>query len=362
MSDAVPEQTPTAEQQASGTLSDVEGQSDAPPITQPSAESDAPPTTQPSADSDAPPTTTHDSRRETEHRGGDSDNDTKTTPTASEATPPVDPSPSVEPVFQDNWSKLSRDVITDKIKGIIYGEAIGDALGLATEFMTQKEAVRYYGKDGPKEYSKIIQDFHRSRWMKGDWTDDTDQLLLILQMIVERKGSVEKCAFAEKMSNWRKNGFKELGDVGGMGIGMTVSQTLSHPVFLTEPHEAAKDVWERSGRYLAANGAIMRTAILGVLEFNKLERVKANTREVCLVTHADPRCLASCTAVTTAIALILQGAYDPCKKVELNRLVTEAIEHGQAVLEHDDQRKELVTHVKASKLEDLDLDNRRTMG
>jgi ADP-ribosylglycohydrolase len=101
-------------------------------------------------------------------------------------------------VFQDNWSKLSRDVITDKIKGIIYGEAIGDALGLATEFMTQKEAVRYYGKDGPKEYSKIIQDFHRSRWMKGDWTDDTDQLLLILQMIVERKGSVEKCAFAEK--------------------------------------------------------------------------------------------------------------------------------------------------------------------
>ena len=37
-------------------------------------------------------------------------------------------------------------------------------------------------------------------------------------------------------------------------------------------------------------------------------------------------------------------------------------QHGQAVLEHDDQRKELVTHVKASKLEDLDLDNRRTMG
>ena len=76
--------------------------------------------------------------------------------------------------------------------------------------------------------------------------------------------------------------------------------------------------------------------------------MKANTREVCLVTHADPRCLASCTAVTTTvrahtnakfvcvyvceciflsqIALILQGAYDPCKKVELNRLVTEAIE------------------------------------
>lgn len=50
--------------------------------------------------------------------------------------------------------------------------------------------------------------------MQGDWTDDTDQLLLILQMIVERKGTVEKCAFAEKMINWKMNGFKELNDVG----------------------------------------------------------------------------------------------------------------------------------------------------
>ena len=28
---------------------------------------------------------------------------------------------------------------------------------------------------------------------------------------------------------------------------MTVSQTLSHHRFLAEPHEAAKEVWERSG-------------------------------------------------------------------------------------------------------------------
>lgn len=34
---------------------------------------------------------------------------------------------------------------------------------------------------------------------------------------------------------------------GGMGIGMTVSQTLGHHCFLTDPHEASKEVWERSG-------------------------------------------------------------------------------------------------------------------
>ena len=34
---------------------------------------------------------------------------------------------------------------------------------------------------------------------------------------------------------------------GGMGIGMTVSNTLSHHSFLTDPHQAAHEVWEKSG-------------------------------------------------------------------------------------------------------------------
>jgi len=86
-----------------------------------------------------------------------------------------------------------------------------------------------------------------SRWDKGDWTDDTDQMLLILQMIVERGGSVDGLDFARRIHGWMKHGFPEFGDVGGMGIGMTVGRTLRHDKFLSDPQSAAREVWEQSG-------------------------------------------------------------------------------------------------------------------
>ena len=63
----------------------------------------------------------------------------------------------------------------------------------------------------------------------------------------------------------------------------------------------------------------MRTSILGILNFNgniykifgiftcsykDLDKVIANTCAISKVTHADPRCTASCVAVTTAVSNI----------------------------------------------------------
>ena len=56
--------------------------------------------------------------------------------------------------------------MNSKLKSIYLGQAIGDALGLATEFMTKEEIAIHY-PNGIKDYNDIYQDDHRSRWSKG---------------------------------------------------------------------------------------------------------------------------------------------------------------------------------------------------
>ena len=42
-------------------------------------------------------------------------------------------------------------------------------------------------------------------------------MLLILQMIVEKDGKVDKLDFAKRLHHWMQHGFQELEDVGGCG-------------------------------------------------------------------------------------------------------------------------------------------------
>lgn len=71
-------------------------------------------------------------------------------------------------------------MIKDKILGCLYGQAIGNALGLQTEFMSRDEVashyspmLRYYNQDYPNGY--------------GVWEDDTKQMLCILDEFVNSK-------------------------------------------------------------------------------------------------------------------------------------------------------------------------------
>lgn len=118
---------------------------------------------------------------------------------------------------------------------------------------------------------------------------------------------------------------------------------LHHPDFLTDPHKAAEYVWESSGSFLAPNGGVMRTSILGVYNFGDVDAVIENTKAACKVTHADPRCIVSCVAMTTAIAMMLQGKHfvEESGSYDAEALIKEGFGYACATLETDEKYKEL---------------------
>ncbi|KJE94191.1 ADP-ribosylglycohydrolase [Capsaspora owczarzaki ATCC 30864] len=252
-------------------------------------------------------------------------------------------------------SKLPKHVVIDRIKGVVFGQAIGDAFGLATEFMSVAQALEAYGPDGPADYSKIVRDRHRSRWVQGDWTDDTDQMIVIMRSLIKNNGKVVVQDIAEGLLHWVEHGFPEVGDVRGLGLGNTVGEVVEHPDFTKDPHGVAQMVWEKGGKRAAANGGVMRTAILGVLDYNDIAKVIENTRNVCKITHADPRCIASCVSVTTAIALILQGAFDCSDSEQQKALVQRAYEYGEREMTEPEHIEDYRKHVFAESLQALDL-------
>ena len=181
-----------------------------------------------------------------------------------------------------------KSEIIDKIKGVIFGQAIGDALGLGSEFLSKEEVQKYY-PNRLTNYKQIIQDPHRSRWEKGDWTDDTDMMLCIARAIIKDGGKVNPISVAKNFKNWF-NG-------NPMGIGSNTYKVLAFGDYTDNPFKAAELVWELSKKQSAANGGVMRTSVIGLCR----EDVISSAEDVCRLTHADPRCIGSCVIVSWLI-------------------------------------------------------------
>ena len=196
----------------------------------------------------------------------------------------------------------SPSLLLDKILGVIFGAALGDALGARTEFLTSSEAKSLW----------TGQEYNLLDWPEflhgplGDWTDDTDQMILILQSYND-SSIIDPKDFAARLLFWRDFGFSELGDTTCSGIGFTVKNVLLNENFPREPALASLQVWTQNKCDLVGNGALMRTSILGVINYQDITQVIKQTIDIGITTHCDPRALAACLAETSAIALMLQG-------------------------------------------------------
>ncbi|KAJ3160140.1 hypothetical protein HDU86_000976 [Geranomyces michiganensis] len=252
-------------------------------------------------------------------------------------------------------SSTEAIIIRDKIRGCIFGSALGDAMGLATEFMSKNTAYAIYG-DTPLSFDRFYMDSHRQNWIPGDFTDDTDQHMILLSTILASQQhqhqhqqqqsnnnnnnnnnntiSFSATEFARRLHAWSRTGLLTLRKPS-LGIGATVGSVLCEKGYTTHPIATAYEVWNRNSntgaaaaaaaaaarqKRAAANGAVMRVGCVGCVGFwdnddeeeeeEMLMGVVRNAVRSARVTHADPRCVFSAVVVAVLVARMLREAVD----------------------------------------------------
>lgn len=211
-----------------------------------------------------------------------------------------------------------RILAHDKALGTIIGAALGDCIGLYTEFLPSTECRRTYPRakfslDGP-DPTPFREDSHRDKFAPGDWTDDTDQsLLLILSYLhnyehnSDGRVPIEPSDIALRLQTWITQGLRVL-DRPPLGIGQTIGRVVLDPDYLKDPEASALRIWLKSNRNAAPNGSLMRTHPVGVMcVARSLEETFRTAADVGRVTHVDPRCVVSCCLVAGLLRGLIRG-------------------------------------------------------
>lgn len=194
--------------------------------------------------------------------------------------------------------EADKSKIIDRILGMIYGQCLGDAVGLPYEFKLKRDKHNF---DFP--YKEPVRGFKPC-----DWTDDTDHMILCMQSLVDKNLNLDDIDIATRLVNWVRHGFPEVGDCSGLGLGGASAMVINDPEFTKTPAAVAYNVWTNSGGKLAPNGSLMRTSILSALP--DLKTVIGMSSKLSLITHADPRCTASCVMFNAMLHKIINGMTD----------------------------------------------------
>lgn len=226
----------------------------------------------------------------------------------------------------------------DKVCGVIFGQAIGDALGLGTEFMSYNEVLKYY-PHRLSSYHQILRDRHRMRWNPGDWTDDTDMMLCIANAMIEDK-DICLNRVAQNFKKW----FRGI----PMGIGQYTNNVLAISDYTKDPMRAANLVWKLSGEKSAANGGLMRTSVIGLWK----KDVSFYAENICKLTHSDPRCVGSCVILSELIHNFVWYG----KELDFETIKGIGNKYDERIEPH------LIAAIKAKQIQDLNLDDESTMG
>jgi ADP-ribosylglycohydrolase len=188
--------------------------------------------------------------------------------------------------------------LRDRAAGALYGLAIGDALGMPTESLPRGRIVDLYGP--------LVDGFHPApEWHPlaaglpaGTVTDDTEQAVLLAELIIAGRGHVDGAELGRQLLAWEQS-MRARGSASLLGP--STRRALAALQAGASPEE--------SGRHGTTNGAAMRIAPAGVaVPPDDPGRLVGLVIEASRVTHNTGVALAGAAAVAAAVSAGVSGA------------------------------------------------------
>lgn len=141
----------------------------------------------------------------------------------------------------------------DRIRGALYGVAVGDALGAPLEFMTAEEILAKYGAP--------VREMVGGGWLSvvpGEVTDDTQMTLAVADGIAENPENPIP-AIGRRFIAWHDSRPKDIGNTCRSAIQAAKRHISAGDDEVKAWQRAGEDIAMRSGGQNAGNGALMRT-------------------------------------------------------------------------------------------------------
>lgn len=167
-----------------------------------------------------------------------------------------------------------KDMKNNRALAALQGLALGDALGMPTQSMSPGEINEYYGAISGLTDSVAEQKIAPSM-PAGSVTDDTEQALLLADLLVRGDGHVDPMSFAQALLAWETDMIaRDSLDLLGPSTKLALEKVRQGEDPLT------------TGKTGTTNGAAMRVTPVGIaFDVRDTEAFANAVHESCMVTH-----------------------------------------------------------------------------
>lgn len=182
--------------------------------------------------------------------------------------------------------QVQQNMSEDAYMGVLFGQAVGDAVGLPVEGHGRSVCVPYVNDVVTKE---IVSPQHRHNFTFGQYSDDTQLTREMYLTLLQGRGNIDPTTY-------------------GLRIAMLFQPGAYRVVGYGEQTARAAEALRNGAHYTESgcakgqgNGSVMRSSCLGVLLAGKSKQeIIEVTRTMSGITHASPAALDGSVAIALA--------------------------------------------------------------